>query len=535
MDLYSTLPKKDNHSAPCERVAGRPTARHVHLARWAFAGGLVVLAFLLEFFVPFAGATSSENPEVLERRGKPIGGQGAEPPVLTLTRPEGGWTTGMQVEVSGTCSDQTADPLVVNINGVRYYVRSKGGAFSRKFPAAKGNNNIVVECSNTAGVARASTSVEALINPIPLKIVLTSDTDGVYTDLHVYEPDKTHVYWAKTESPSGGIFFLNKQGDVFDQPGYGPYLYIHPAPPVGVFRVDVNYWAGGAVRHTLANLDILTNEGLPNEGRKRIQRPLARPGETQSLAYIVIPGNNQPPRIFVPGQDADSDMPPEVKEYKQSGEPKPSNADEDYSYLNPQDEKSLREAVTLLALQQARKISPEWRRDQRDCAGLVRFVYRETIETRTPDQVQKLGIPALLHLPPLSDLSRRIFLSFPLIWQTGTEKDASPRFGAFADAETLIGYNFRNKGPNLDLAKNGDLLVFRKGLEMEEPYHLMIFVRDRTGNLAVYHNGEKGNEGGVRIVTVGDLMDSPDPVWIPDIRNPHFLGVFEWNRIKPSV
>jgi uncharacterized protein YfaT (DUF1175 family) len=70
---------------------------------------------------------------------------------------------------------------------------------------------------------------------------------------------------------------------------------------------------------------------------------------------------------------------------------------------------------------------------------------------------------------------------------------------------------------------------------MEEPYHLMIFVRDRPANLAVYHNGEKGNEGGVRVVTVGDLMDSPDPVWIPDITNPHFLGVFEWNRIKPSV
>jgi uncharacterized protein len=496
---------------------------------------LVVLTCCFEFLVPYAGATSSDNSDVLERRGKQIAGTGTEPPVLTLTKPEGGWTTAMQLDISGTCSDQTADPVVVNINGVRYYVRSKEGAFSRKFPAAKGINNVVVECSNPAGVARASASVEALINPIPLKIVLTSDTDGVYTDLHIYEPDKTHVYWAKTESPSGGVFFLNKQGDYFDQPGYGPYLYVHPAPPVGVFRVDVNYWAGGAVRHTLANLDILTNEGLPNESRKRVLRPLARPGETQTLAYIVIPGNNQPPRIFVPGQDPESDMPAEVKQYKQKGEPKLIDMDDEYSYLQPQDEKALREAVTLLALQQARKISPEWHRDQRDCAGLVRFVYRETIQTRTPGQVEKLGIPSSLHLPPLSDLSRRIFLSFPRIWQTGLEKDAAPRFGAFADAETLIGYNFRNKGPDLSLAKNGDLLVFRKGLEMEEPYHLMIFVRDRPGNLAVYHNGEKGEEGRVRTVTVGDLMDSPDPVWIPDTGNPHFLGVFEWNRIRPSV
>jgi hypothetical protein len=496
---------------------------------------LVVLACFLELFVPAAGAAPSDNPEVLERRGKQIGGQGTEPPVLTLTKPEGGWTTAMQLEVKGTCSDPTADPVVVNINGVRYYVRSKEGAFSKKFPAAKGKNDVLVECSNPAGVARATASVEALINPIPLKIVLTSDTDGVYTDLHVYEPDKTHVYWAKTESPSGGIFFLNKQDDSFDQPGYGPYLYVHPAPPLGVFRVDVNYWAGGAVRHTLANLDILTNEGLPTESRKRVQRPLARPGETQTLAYIVIPGNNQPPRIFVPDQDAESDMPAEVKEYKRRGEPKLVSEYDDYSYLQPQDEKALRQSVTLLALQQARKISREWNSDQRDCAGLVRFVYREAIETRTPARIEKLGIPASLYLPPLSDLARRIFLGFPLIWQTGIEKDTSPRFGAFADAETLIGYNFRNKGPNLDLAENGDLLVFRKGLEMDEPYHLMIFVRDRPTNLAVYHNGEKADQGKVRVVTVNDLIDSPDPVWIPDIRNPHFLGVFEWNRIRPSA
>ncbi|MGA2227516.1 MAG: DUF2135 domain-containing protein, partial [Syntrophobacteraceae bacterium] len=248
---------------------------------------LVFLASLFGFFLPLVGATSSENPEVQSRRGSPIGGQGTEMPVVTLSRPQGGWTTSMQLDVAGTCSDQTADPVVVNINGVRYYVRSTQGAFSKKFPAAKGRNNVIVECANKAGIGRASASVDALINPIPLKIVLTGDTDNVYTDLHIYEPDKTHVYWAKTQSPSGGIFFLNEQNGSFDLAGYGPYLYVHPAPPIGVFRVDVNYWPGGAIRHTLANLDIISNEGLPNESRKRIQSPLASPGETKTLAYVV--------------------------------------------------------------------------------------------------------------------------------------------------------------------------------------------------------------------------------------------------------
>ena len=122
-------------------------------------------------------------------------------------------------------------------------------------------------------MAHARPPVDAVISPIPLKIVLTSDTDSTYTDLHIYEPDSTHVYWAKTNSPSGGIFFLNEQDGSFDQAGYGPYLYVHPAPPPGVFRVDVNYWPGGAIQHTLANLDIITDEGLPSENRRRVSRP----------------------------------------------------------------------------------------------------------------------------------------------------------------------------------------------------------------------------------------------------------------------
>jgi uncharacterized protein YfaT (DUF1175 family) len=36
------------------------------------------------------------------------------------------------------------------------------------------------------------------------------------------------------------------------------------------------------------------------------------------------------------------------------------------------------------------------------------------------------------------------------------------------------------------------------------------------------------------VVRVSDLLESPDPAWIPSARNPHFLGVFEWNRIRPG-
>jgi uncharacterized protein YfaT (DUF1175 family)/uncharacterized protein YfaP (DUF2135 family) len=493
---------------------------------------LVLTACLLQFFVSGATGTSSDDPEVVAHRGKEIAGQGTEMPVLTLSKPEGGWTTNLQLEVSGKCSDPTADPIVADINGVRYYIRSAQGAFSRRFPASKGKNTVIVECANKAGVARASASVDAVINPIPLKIVLTSDTDGVYTDLHIYEPDKTHVYWAHTDSPSGGIFFLNQQGGSFDQPGYGPYLYVHPAPPVGVFRIDVNYWPGNAVQHTLSNLDLITDEGLPTENRRRVRRPLARPGETQTLAYVVIRGNGQPPQVFVPGQDPDTLMPPEVKEYKKKGEP--ALYKEDYAFLPPSDEKAVRKSVTRLALFQAKRISPEWQDKQRDCAGLVRFAYREALRIHSPKDERKLGVPSILYLPPLSEFARRMFPDLSQMWQVGFDKEGSPRFGSFANAETLISYNFRKKTRDLRLARDGDLLVFQKALEDDQPYHLMIFVRSRPGNLVVYHNGAIGEEAQVRVVRVGDLKGSPDPVWIPDVNNPYFLGVYEWNRLRPE-
>ncbi|WKJ90494.1 DUF1175 family protein [Methylomonas montana] len=482
-------------------------------------------------------AAPSDDPDILARRGQqhPVSSSPA-PPTLTLSKPAGGWTSGLQITVAGTCSDPTADPIVVNINGVRYYVRNANGSFSRAFPAAKGKNTVIAECANSAGVAKASTTVDAVISSIGLKVVLTSDSDGVYTDLHIYEPDNSHVYWADTNSNSGGIFFLNQNGDNFDQAGYGPYLYVHPAPPIGVFRIDTNYWPGGAVQHTLANLDIILDEGLPTESRRRVQKPLARPGETKTLAYVVIQGNRQPAKIYVPGQDAERDMPAEVKEYikrepKREGEAEDSP--EELGYLPPQDADALRQVVTGVALLQARKLSPLWEPKQRDCAGLVRFAYRTALEPRDAARTAKLGVPPKLKLPPLSEQARKALPDYPQIWQTGLTK-GQPRYGHFADAETLIGYNFRLKSRDLAAAQSGDLLVYQKPLINDEPYHLMLFAAGHPENLAVYHNGAQGDEAQVRVVSVAELLQSPDPVWIPRPENPYFLGVYEWNRLAPQ-
>lgn len=498
---------------------------------------LLVQVFLLNGGIDRAHAAPSTSEDVAARRGKVIGGTGSEAPTVTLEKPAGGWTSNMQVEVAGRCSDTTADPVEANINGTRYFIRSAGGAFSRKYPLAPGKNTIIVECRNPAGVGRASTTVDAVINPIPLKVVLTSDTDGVYTDLHIYEPDGRHVYWADTRSPSGGIFYLNEQSGSFDQPGYGPYLYVHTAPPIGVFRIDTNYWPGGAIQHTLASLDVVLNEGLPSESRRRIKKPLARPDETQTLAYVVIRPNQAPAKIFIPGQDPDSQMPEEVKEYKAKIEPtlKTKQDEESYAYLPPDDEDAMRKAVSLVAFSQSKKLSPAWEPAQQDCAGLVRFAYREALKERTADQLKRIALGSKLHLPPVSFAARRIFPFYPKIWSTADGLEPKRSFSFFADGETLVGYNFVHKSDSPEDARPGDLLVYHKGLDAREPYHLMMVGEGRREPVAVYHNGARGADAGVRVVPLGDLYKSPDSTWIPVRANPQFLGVYQWKRFRPEA
>jgi uncharacterized protein YfaT (DUF1175 family)/uncharacterized protein YfaP (DUF2135 family) len=522
-----------------------------------FFGSIV----LMTAFAQSSSSTPSKNPDILARRGKILMGEGSTLPTLSLTEPTGGWTSAYMLSVAGQCSDATVDPIVASINGVRYYIRVQDGAFSRKFPAARGQNTVRVECSNKGGTVHETRTITGVMSPVRLKVVLTSDTDGVYTDLHMYEPDGRHVYWAATNSPSGGLFFLNQQGDSYDQPGYGPYLYVHPAPPVGVFRIDTNYWPGGAVQHTLASLDLISDEGLPTESRRRVKKPLARPGETQTLAYLVVRPNGLPTVIYVPGQDNPAEMPEEVKAYQREIKPKIKKAEdsggdvegdsestgEEIALLPQSEEEAVRRSVVTVALSQARTPNPRWQPEQRDCAGLVRFAYREAVAPRTAEQISALPRGART-LPALQYPIGRLIPSFPKMWSTGYDKSGALQQDFYADAETLLGYNFRLKGRTLGLAQAGDVLAFRKDVAGDEPYHLMMFAGpDVQRGLVVYHTGSEPEKlprrvgyiaaptaPSVRVVTTKSLYESPDPVWIPVQENPHFLGVFEWNRFHQA-
>jgi len=480
-----------------------------------------------------AWAKSSTNPDVLVRRGSMKIGTGKNLPKITMASPAGGWTASPMLNIKGNCSDPTADPIRVSINGCRYYMRSNNGNFSRKFPASPGKNNLLIECVNQAGTGRFERIVTAATPPTRMQLVLTSDTDGVYTDLHIYEPDGSHVYWAQTNSPTGGLFYLNNEGESIDLPGFGPYVYSHPLPPLGTFRVDTNYWPGGAIQHTLANLEIIIDQGLPTEQRRRVQKPLSMPGETQTLAYITILPNRSPPKIFVPGVSPESERPPEVpKKPDSSGYDDASN---NPKQIPPDDELRARESIVALALQQSRKISRAWDPAQRDCAGLVRFAYREALRQRTVAQRNRLEVPDQLSLPPLSGWGQRISGNGAKIWVAGYYPDGKKILSEFVSAEALIAHNFKHRSWRVDDAQTGDVLVFSRPNRGENVFHLMLVANEgaRSGSV-VYHNGEKGKNGQVRVVAMRELFESADVNWRPDRSNTSFLGVFAWEKFKGS-
>lgn len=265
--------------------------------------------FLFGIFICSSFAFSA----VEERQsGKKISAS-TKPITIELKRPRAGWTVDRMVEVSGKVSDKEVDPITININGDKYLIRTIKGEFKRKFPVTQGKNYIEVSASNKAGTFVEKKSVFAKVPGLPFLAILTSDTDNVYTDLHIYEPKlgeedpaakpTAHIYWADTSSESGGKFYLNEQGGSFDQPGYGPYLYTHSSPPLGIYRIDANYWPSGDKAHTLSTLNLTLFGGTSNEIKKRVQVPLVTPGETVTLAYVRIQKGSSV-SVYVPALDA---------------------------------------------------------------------------------------------------------------------------------------------------------------------------------------------------------------------------------------
>jgi uncharacterized protein YfaT (DUF1175 family) len=202
------------------------------------------------------------------------------------------------------------------------------------------------------------------------------------------------------------------------------------------------------------------------------------------------------------------------------------------------DRQNFRKWFAAIAEMQFYRMSDEWNAGQRDCAGLVRFAWREALRKHDRLWFKKMGaeyesvapdVSAFaLETNPLGEkLFRKDFGSFQ-------ESDfTTGKFSDFADARTLKNFNCIFVGRDRRRAQPGDLLFFQQPWVSSFPFHVMMFIgeplRDGEGaaDWVVYHTGSSPtDEGTLKKVRLAVLDRHPDKRWRPVESNPNFLGFY---------
>jgi uncharacterized protein YfaT (DUF1175 family) len=200
------------------------------------------------------------------------------------------------------------------------------------------------------------------------------------------------------------------------------------------------------------------------------------------------------------------------------------------------DRENFRRWFTWVAEMQFYNLSDQWNIEQRDCAGLVRFAFREALRPHDRLWFQRMGEN---YDPVALDLNSKIATTlngkfFRTANGTYTPTDlAEGRFSEFADAQTLKAYNVDFVSRDRNQAKPGDLLFFYQPGVQKFPFHVMIFLgeprvaSEGTHDWVVYHTGASPNDAGtVKKVRLAVLDQHPDKRWRPISTNPNFLGFY---------
>lgn len=209
------------------------------------------------------------------------------------------------------------------------------------------------------------------------------------------------------------------------------------------------------------------------------------------------------------------------------------------------DRENFRHWFTWVAEMQFYNLSDQWNPEQRDCAGLVRFAWREALRPHDRLWFQKMGEnydPVAPDLTPnvAAPLGGKLFRTAPGVFSA---KDiAAGKFSDFADAQTLKLYNADFVSRDREQAKPGDLLFFHQPWVQKYPFHVMIFLgepriaSEGTNDWVVYHTGASAHDAGtVKKVRLAVLDQHPDKRWRPLVTNPNFLGFYRLKILNQQV
>jgi uncharacterized protein YfaT (DUF1175 family) len=194
------------------------------------------------------------------------------------------------------------------------------------------------------------------------------------------------------------------------------------------------------------------------------------------------------------------------------------------------DRQAFRRWFTAIAEAQFYAPDRRWAEVHRDCAGLIRFAYKQALrrhDRRWLKEVKYLHRPVQrdvrrYNYPEVPVLGERVFRAKPGAYRPGDniENDFSPA----ASARVLWEHNTVFVGKEQKDARPGDLLFFRDPEHHSSPMHSMILLDGRL----VYHTGDDE----VRLVTVAELNSHRDDRWHVRRDNPHFLGFYRWKILE---
>jgi uncharacterized protein YfaT (DUF1175 family) len=211
------------------------------------------------------------------------------------------------------------------------------------------------------------------------------------------------------------------------------------------------------------------------------------------------------------------------------------------------DRENFRRWFTALAEMQFYELNKNWNADQRDCAGLVRFSWREALRTHDRAWLRRMGggdaydaiAPDVqrVHTLERGALGERLFRTRPGAFQ---ESDlAGDTFSDFADARTLKEFNAEFVSRDRRRAESGDLLFFHQPWAQKYPYHVMIFLgaarvaAEGSGDWVVYHTGVSPDDRGtIKKVRLAVLDAHPDRRWRPVESNRNFLGFYRLKILR---
>jgi uncharacterized protein len=209
-----------------------------------------------------------------------------------------------------------------------------------------------------------------------------------------------------------------------------------------------------------------------------------------------------------------------------------------------EDRESFRRWFMAIAETQFYQLSDQWKKDQRDCAGLVRFSIREALRRHDRVWFQKMGpgYDSVAHDVAGFDLDNNQLGEKIFRAESGSFQESdlrNGRFTEFADARTLKNFNTVFVGRDRRQAQPGDLLFFYQPWVQKFPYHVMVFlgaprVAPNGGrDWVVYHTGSTAtDDGAVKKVELSVLDQHPDPRWRPIESNRNFLGFYRLKTLQ---